>query len=230
MNHDKHYAQKEIEPIQVIEETIERLTDKLDPKAVFNIGQSLKYLLRAGLKEGESVEKDLDKAFNYLHRAIKGEWACNHQLPKDGEMWFDSESVKEGKPPITQSEFNEIVERYSIGRDIMGTPILKGSKMRIFYNGVHFRDKVIKSISELESIIKKELGVEEKPTFENLMDNYGLNKAENGYYTSVCGLSVCSRSTNYAKALTYMVNYSDHTTRTFYKLEELDKALDEYFN
>jgi TPR repeat protein len=74
MKHDKHYASKEIEPIQVIEETIDRLTGKLDPKAVFNIGQSLKYILRAGLKEGESVEKDLDKAYNYLHRAKRGTW------------------------------------------------------------------------------------------------------------------------------------------------------------
>lgn len=55
MKHDKHYASKEIEPIQVIEETIERLTGKLDPKSVFNIGQSLKYLLRrvfVGMRNG----------------------------------------------------------------------------------------------------------------------------------------------------------------------------------
>ena len=150
MKHDKHYASKEIEPIQVIEETIERLTGKLDPKSVFNIGQSLKYLLRAGLKEGESVDNDLDKAFNYLHRAIKG-------------GWVDSEPIN---------------------------------------------------------------------TFESLMDKYGLNKAENGYYTSVCGLSVYSAAT--LKKTTpnmYRVYYTgEGLASSHYSLDELDKALDEYFN
>jgi hypothetical protein len=153
MNHDKHYSSKAIEPIEVIEETINRLDGKIDPIKAYNVAQSLKYILRAGLKEGESVRKDLDKALNYLHRGVKGAW-----------------------------------------------------------------------------IGKKVVSITPKSYFERLMSKYGLNKAENDFYTSVCGLCVYSRSTNYAKALTYMVNYSDHTTRTFYKLEELDKALDEYFN
>jgi len=154
VNHDKHYASKEIEPIQVIEETIERLTGKLDSKAVFNIGQSLKYLLRAGLKEGESVEKDLDKAFNYLHRAIKGGW--------------------------------------------------------------------------VESAPIKEVG---KITFESLMEKYGLNKAENGYYTSVCGLSVCPLITlSKSNPNGYMVYYGEREESKRYSLDGLGKALDEYFN
>jgi hypothetical protein len=74
MNHDKHYSSKAIEPIDVIEETIKRLDGKLDPINAYNVAQSLKYILRAGLKEGESVEKDLDKALNYLTRGVTGKW------------------------------------------------------------------------------------------------------------------------------------------------------------
>jgi hypothetical protein len=74
-NHDSHYAGKEIEPIDVIEETIQRLTKAgLNPVPAYCIGQSLKYILRAGLKEGEDVMKDLDKALNYQYRAKNGEW------------------------------------------------------------------------------------------------------------------------------------------------------------
>ena len=101
MNHDKHYAEKAIEPIDVIEETIDRLTGKLDPKAVFNIGQSLKYILRAGLKEGESVDKDLDKAYNYLHRAKKGTWVKVVSLKKP--LTFESLMRKYGLN-VTNSE------------------------------------------------------------------------------------------------------------------------------
>ena len=122
--------------------------------------------------------------------------------------------------------------KYNLKKNPLGSPILGGGSLYLFYDGVYFRDKVIKSISELESIIKKELGVEEKPTFENLMDNYGLNKAENGYYTSVCGLSVCSLVT--LKKTTpkmYRVYYDgEGLASSHYSLDDLEKALNEYFN
>ena len=74
-NYDDHYSSKEIEPILVIEETMGRLIDSgLDPKDAYNVGQSLKYILRAGAKEGEDVKKDIFKALNYLHRGARGEW------------------------------------------------------------------------------------------------------------------------------------------------------------
>jgi hypothetical protein len=74
-HYDDHYASKEIEPILVIEETIERLVKSgVKPKDAYNIGQSLKYILRAGVKEGEDVNKDIFKALNYLHRGVRGEW------------------------------------------------------------------------------------------------------------------------------------------------------------
>lgn len=73
--YDNHYASKDIEPILVIEETIDRLIDAdFDTKGSYNVAQALKYILRAGTKEGESVDKDLAKALNYLYRGIKGEW------------------------------------------------------------------------------------------------------------------------------------------------------------
>lgn len=153
MNHDKHYSSKAIEPIEVIEETINRLDGKIDPIKAYNVAQSLKYILRAGLKEGESVRKDLDKALNYLHRGVKGAW-----------------------------------------------------------------------------IGKKVVSITPKSYFERLMSKYGLNKAENDFYTSVCGLCVYSRNVTYTKDLVYLVNYPDHTTRTFYDLNELEKALEDYFN
>ena len=73
-NFDSHYK-KDIEPILVIEETIERLVKSgYEPKKAYLVGQSLKYILRAGLKDGENIEKDIFKAFNYLHRSIRGVW------------------------------------------------------------------------------------------------------------------------------------------------------------
>ena len=73
-NFDSHYK-KDIEPILVIEETIERLTKSgYSPKKAYLVGQSLKYILRAGLKDGEDIEKDIFKAFNYLHRASRSVW------------------------------------------------------------------------------------------------------------------------------------------------------------
>lgn len=74
-NHDDHYASKDIEPIDVIEETVDRLVEKgLSPKSAFHIGTALKYYLRAGLKDGEDIYKDLNKGFNYMHRAKFGTW------------------------------------------------------------------------------------------------------------------------------------------------------------
>ncbi len=77
MKHDTHYQKEgQIEPIDIIEETIARLNrdPSIGPLLPYHIGQTLKYILRAGAKEGEPVIKDLQKALNYLHRAMKGEW------------------------------------------------------------------------------------------------------------------------------------------------------------
>ena len=72
-NHDDHYADKSIQPIDEIEEVMEKNTD-IPVKNRYSVAQSIKYIRRAGTKEGEDWKKDLRKAMNYLNRAITGEW------------------------------------------------------------------------------------------------------------------------------------------------------------
>jgi len=77
MNHDKHYKAETglPEPIEIIEAIETRLWSlELDPNEVGNIARGLKYLLRLGLKESENPRKELDKFYNYMHRAKTGEW------------------------------------------------------------------------------------------------------------------------------------------------------------
>ena len=70
--HDEHYRQN-IEPIEVIENRIENPGD-VPAKAVYSISQAIKYLLRAGLKSEQPWKKDVEKAINYLTRALTGDW------------------------------------------------------------------------------------------------------------------------------------------------------------
>ncbi|PNX53643.1 MAG: hypothetical protein BV458_03465 [Thermoplasmata archaeon M9B2D] len=42
--------------------------------AGFHEIQAVRYIWRAGRKTGESKEKDLKKALNYLHRKLEGKW------------------------------------------------------------------------------------------------------------------------------------------------------------
>lgn len=55
-----YYKSKGIETIDVIE--------AFDLN--FNLGNVIKYILRAGKKEGEEKEKDLNKAMFYLKREV----------------------------------------------------------------------------------------------------------------------------------------------------------------
>ena len=58
-----YYKSKGVETIDVIE--------AFDLN--FNLGNVIKYVLRAGKKEGEEKEKDLNKALFYISREIKRE-------------------------------------------------------------------------------------------------------------------------------------------------------------
>ena len=69
----KHYDSCGVETIEIIESVVTR--EKLPRKAAYNVGNAIKYLLRAGLKDGESWEDDVAKAENYLHRARTGVWS-----------------------------------------------------------------------------------------------------------------------------------------------------------
>lgn len=72
-NHDKHYASQTIEPINVIEQVAQNLENtKLSAKQKLLVLQALKYLLRLGTKDDGF--KEVNKAENYLHRALNGKW------------------------------------------------------------------------------------------------------------------------------------------------------------
>ena len=64
----KHYTSNEIEVI----EFIEQVTKDYPPAVAYHIGNVLKYIARAPHK-GNYIE-DLEKAENYLHRALRGVW------------------------------------------------------------------------------------------------------------------------------------------------------------
>ena len=77
---DEHYRKIEdgsqTEPIIIMEELCERLTDAgVDPKAVVNIVMAQKHITRASVKSGEDWKKEIQKSINYLTRASTGEWA-----------------------------------------------------------------------------------------------------------------------------------------------------------
>lgn len=62
VDHPTHYGGEDnpFEPIKIIEHY------NLD----FHLGNVIKYVLRAGLKDGESADKDLKKALWYLQRKV----------------------------------------------------------------------------------------------------------------------------------------------------------------
>ena len=70
---DQHYASKDIEPILVQEQIMETVSE-VPAKVRLCIAQALRYLMRAGTKQGEDWKKELSKAENYIHRARTGEW------------------------------------------------------------------------------------------------------------------------------------------------------------
>lgn len=74
----KHYK-NEIEPIDVIE----------NYDLNFNLGNVIKYVLRAGKKDGEAYSDDLKKALWYLEREIKKDGAdVAESLPKNKPSYF----------------------------------------------------------------------------------------------------------------------------------------------
>lgn len=66
VNHPEHYNMGTVEVIDVIEGLIKDIND---PTVGFNLGQSLKYILRCPYKE--NMYRDLKKADWYLQRALK---------------------------------------------------------------------------------------------------------------------------------------------------------------
>ena len=64
----EHYNVNEIEVINFIEQ----VTKDYPPETAFHIGNVIKYIARAPHK-GNYIE-DLEKAEDYLHRALRGVW------------------------------------------------------------------------------------------------------------------------------------------------------------
>ena len=68
-----HYKNGSWEAIDVIEAVVEAVAENGNPKAAYNVGAALKYLLRSGRK-GETREQ-VEKAEWHIRRAI-------NRLPK----------------------------------------------------------------------------------------------------------------------------------------------------
>jgi hypothetical protein len=64
----QHYGDDVYEPIKIIEHY----------DLGFNRGNALKYILRAGIKSDDPMA-DIEKAMNYLHRELHGEWMPVHE-------------------------------------------------------------------------------------------------------------------------------------------------------
>lgn len=78
------YYDGKFETIEYIEYVVGKLVENgIEPKRAFCIGMALKYLSsRLGAKADTPVELDLQKAENYVHRALWGEWIDPEYLKK----------------------------------------------------------------------------------------------------------------------------------------------------
>lgn len=78
--HDEHYTNMHVQPITAMEERAQAPVDLFDdgdfPDEIerLNLAIALKYIMRAGKKEGQPWKKDIEKAANHLHRAMTGAW------------------------------------------------------------------------------------------------------------------------------------------------------------
>ena len=72
VEHPAHYTQDEIEVIQIIDEVVAGLNG-FDG---YCLGNVLKYALRAGKKDDPKT--DLEKANNYAHKLVYGQWRWQH--------------------------------------------------------------------------------------------------------------------------------------------------------
>lgn len=72
VNHPEHYPANSIE-------WIEKVVDGLDGKDAYLLGNVLKYVIRAGKKNDD----DLDKANNYAHRLCTGMWRWEQKKEKE---------------------------------------------------------------------------------------------------------------------------------------------------
>jgi hypothetical protein len=84
--HDRHYEEMAIQPIQVMEERMIDCHGADGPSTVqnLNLAIAMKHIMRAGKKEGQPWRKDIEKAQNYLHRALYRKWIEGKQMELTG--------------------------------------------------------------------------------------------------------------------------------------------------
>lgn len=88
--HDEHYKdQGNYEPIKIIEHFL-KATD-LPPLVAYHLTHVLRYILRAGSKDGQPWAKDLEKALNYMYRAVNGSWMDEPKANKETEKFIKEE-------------------------------------------------------------------------------------------------------------------------------------------
>lgn len=73
---DGSYYDGNFETIEYIEYVVDKIVQNgIEPRRAYCVGQALKYLSsRLGAKADTPVELDLQKAENYIHRALTGRW------------------------------------------------------------------------------------------------------------------------------------------------------------
>ena len=80
--HDKHYDEVKknsgFEPVEVIESIASNENLNGQVKSCFM--QMVKYMLRAGHKDGEGLSKEVDKVYNYAYRAKYGKWPWDKEV------------------------------------------------------------------------------------------------------------------------------------------------------
>lgn len=72
VNHPPHYANGKIEVIDFIE----------DKQLGFHLGNAVKYIARAGKKDPEKTNEDLQKAIWYINRYISHIWGETEETTK----------------------------------------------------------------------------------------------------------------------------------------------------
>jgi hypothetical protein len=120
VNHPKHYATGKIEVIEFIE----------DKRLGFNLGNAVKYVSRAGVKDASKYTEDLKKAIWYIQREI------DLQAKSEQETHDDiNESLKEQFVKAVKKHFADI------GRDV---------KIESFEDAYHLNKEVNDLLEEEE--------------------------------------------------------------------------------
>ena len=116
VNHPSHYNMGEVEVIDIIEGLIKDIDDGA---LGFNVGSSLKYILRSPYKE--NMCRDLNKAVWHLQRAIKIlEDNCTFEI--EDILENEIEDIVENEIEDIQTTFNDDITNigFELGLELEG--------------------------------------------------------------------------------------------------------------